>query len=91
MSPYCDCHAENDVPVVPDVGMFASFDPVALDLACTEAVLAQKPMAGSVLNRLPDGGRITFNPFSPLPTGAARSPHAKKIGLGEDSYQLVQI
>ena len=31
VSPYCDCHAENDVPIIPNVGMFASFDPVALD------------------------------------------------------------
>lgn len=31
VSPYCDCHAENDLPIVPDVGMFASFDPVALE------------------------------------------------------------
>ena len=33
VSPNCDCHGENDVPIVPDVGMFASFDPVALDQA----------------------------------------------------------
>ena len=26
VSPYCDCHAENDLPILPDVGMFASFD-----------------------------------------------------------------
>ena len=34
ISPYCDCHAENDLPILPDIGMFASFDPVALDQAC---------------------------------------------------------
>ncbi len=33
VSPYCDCHPENDLPIIPDVGMFASFDPVALDQA----------------------------------------------------------
>ena len=38
VSPNCDCHAENDIPIVPDVGMFASFDPVALDRACADAV-----------------------------------------------------
>ena len=43
VSPNCDCHGENDVPIVPDVGMFASFDPVALDQACADAVLAQTP------------------------------------------------
>ncbi len=36
VSPNCDCHAENDIPIVPDVGMFASFDPVALDRACAD-------------------------------------------------------
>ncbi|MEG2857406.1 MAG: DUF362 domain-containing protein, partial [Clostridia bacterium] len=34
VSPFCDCHCENDVAIVPDIGMFASFDPVALDVAC---------------------------------------------------------
>ncbi|MBO4991407.1 MAG: DUF362 domain-containing protein, partial [Firmicutes bacterium] len=36
VSPFCDCHSENDMPVVPDVGIFASKDPVALDLCCSE-------------------------------------------------------
>ena len=49
VSPNCDCHAENDVPIVPDVGMFASFDPVALDQACADAVLAQTPAPNSAL------------------------------------------
>ena len=29
ISPNCDCHGENDAPILPDIGMFASFDPVA--------------------------------------------------------------
>ena len=36
VSPFCDCHAENDVPIIPDVGMLASYDPVALDMACAD-------------------------------------------------------
>ena len=43
VSPYCDCHGENDLPIVPDVGMFASFDPVALDQACADACGKQSP------------------------------------------------
>ena len=31
ISPNCDCHPENDAPILPNVGMFASFDPLALD------------------------------------------------------------
>lgn len=49
VSPNCDCHSENDIPIVPDIGMFASFDPVALDMACAEAVNKQTPVAGSIL------------------------------------------
>ena len=29
VSPNCDCHPENDVPILPNLGMFASFDPLA--------------------------------------------------------------
>ncbi|MGI6175875.1 MAG: DUF362 domain-containing protein [Christensenellales bacterium] len=50
VSPYCDCHAENDVAIIPDVGMFASFDPVALDQACADACNAQPVMPGSLLH-----------------------------------------
>jgi uncharacterized Fe-S center protein len=41
ISPLCDCWQGNDAPIVPDIGMFASFDPVALDKACADAVNAQ--------------------------------------------------
>ena len=34
VSPTCDCHSGNDTPIIPDVGMFASSDPLALDQAC---------------------------------------------------------
>ena len=53
VSPNCDCHAENDIPIVPDVGMFASFDPVALDRACADAVNRQPVIADSQLDRMP--------------------------------------
>ncbi len=39
ISPNCDCHCENDAPILPDIGIFASFDPVALDQACADACL----------------------------------------------------
>ena len=47
VSPNCDCRSENDMAIVPNVGMFASFDPVALDMACVDAVNAQTPLRGS--------------------------------------------
>ena len=38
VSPECDCWGHNDVALVPDLGMMASFDPVALDQACADLV-----------------------------------------------------
>ena len=91
VSPYCDCHAENDIPIVPDVGMFASFDPVALDLACAEAVNAQSVMPGSKLDK---AGRPELDNLTgsfPHTDWRSQIAHGKKIGLGEDSYELITI
>ena len=91
VSPYCDCHPENDIPIVPDVGMFASFDPVALDLACADAVNAQTAIPASKLGMTEPSG--LDNLTAPFPHTCWRSQieHAKKIGLGEDTYELVNI
>jgi len=91
VSPYCDCHAENDIPIVPDVGMFASFDPVALDLACAEAVNAQPRIATSKAGKAnrPDLDNLTVD--FPHTSWRSQIEHAKKIGLGEDSYELITI
>lgn len=35
---HCDCKPSNDVSIVPDIGMFASYDPIALDQACVDAI-----------------------------------------------------
>ena len=80
VSPYCDCHAENDVPIVPDVGMFASFDPVALDLACAEAVLKQPVNPGSRLEKMTKPGVDHFTADFPVSDWRAQIDHGKKIG-----------
>ena len=49
VSPYCDCHGENDAAVVPDIGIFAGFDPVALDKACIDAVNSAPAIVTSIL------------------------------------------
>ena len=56
VSPFCDCHPENDLPIVQDIGMFASFDPVALDMACADAVNGHPALPGSLLEGRPAGG-----------------------------------
>lgn len=50
VSPNCDCHPENDIPIIPNVGMLASFDPVALDQACADLCNQMPVMSGSILD-----------------------------------------
>ena len=89
VSPNCDCHAENDVPVIPNVGMFASFDPVALDEACAE-----------MCSRMPRNPNAAFEDASSDDLFHAvhtvthwqdQTEHGEKIGLGSREYKLIEI
>lgn len=91
VSPNCDCHAENDIPIVPNVGMFASFDPVALDQACADAVNRQPVMPGSQLDRMPKVHGDHFKDSAPVTDWKVAIRHAVKIGLGTDQYELIEI
>ena len=96
ISPYCDCHAENDAPILPDVGMFASFDPVALDQACVDACLRQTPIPGSILDeKMHAEGFVDhhdhFVNTTPESEWQSCLEHAQNIGLGSRSYELIQI
>ena len=91
VSPCCDCYNHNDLPIVPDVGMFASFDPIALDLACAEAVLQQPIIPGSQLDRANQPGADHLTANSPNTSWRSQIEHGKKIGLGQDCYELVTV
>ena len=91
VSPNCDCHGENDIPIVPNVGMFASFDPVALDQACADAVNRQPVMAGSQLDKMPKVHGDHFKDSAPATDWRVGINHGVKIGLGTDQYELIEI
>lgn len=93
VSPHCDCHAENDAPILPNIGMFASFDPLALDQACVDACLAATPLPNS---RLADemekhdfhDHHDHFENTTPNAEYKTCLAHAEKIGLGTREYEL---
>lgn len=93
ISPNCDCHGENDAPILPDIGMFASLDPLALDQACVDACLKQAPLPGSQLYdnlQNPDIEKHDhFKTSSPESEWRSCLEHAEKIGLGTREYELV--
>ena len=96
VSPFCDCHPENDVPILPDIGMLASKDPVALDQACADLCCAATPLPNSRLtdNQSAPGFVSLGDPFrDTTPESAWESclAHAEKIGLGSRTYELVKM
>ena len=96
VSPNCDCHRENDAPILPNLGMFASFDPLALDQACVDACLAAAPLPGSQLaEHLAQPGFVDHHDhfLNSAPESEWRTclEHAEKIGLGSRQYELIKI
>ena len=91
ISPCCDCHSENDVPIVPNVGMFASFDPVAIDVACADDVNAMPVNPQSALGRKEPCCKDHFTNSFPNTNWRVQVEHAQHIGLGSTEYELVLI
>ena len=103
VSPNCDCHAENDRPIIPNVGMLASFDPVALDMACADLCNQQPVLSNSLLaenmeqHKHEHGdcdcehGHDHFYFTHPDTNWRSCIEHAVKIGLGTDQYELIEV
>ncbi len=96
VSPTCDCHSGNDTPIIQDVGMFASFDPLALDQACVDACLRETPLPNSQLADAMAGEGFEdhhdhFDNTNPNTEYKSCLSHAEKIGLGSRTYELVKV
>jgi uncharacterized Fe-S center protein len=96
VSPNCDCHSENDVPVIPDIGMFASFDPVALDMACADMANQAPVIDNSYLAEQLKRANQTchddhFCATHPETNWMSCVEHAEKIGLGTREYELIEV
>ena len=74
----CDCDGNPAKPDMHDIGILASFDPVAVDQACIDLVYSAEDGQSLI-------GRIESR------NGLHTLEHAEKIGLGSRAYQLVSI
>jgi uncharacterized Fe-S center protein len=95
VSPNCDCWNHNDAAIVPDLGILASFDPVALDQACADMVIKAPVLRGSKLDeQYPHEhleGKDKFRLIHPDTHWQAGLEHAEKIGLGTRNYELITV
>ncbi len=83
MSIDCDCNSHPADPLLKDVGILASTDPVALDQACLDIVFNIKPSEGN------DNGPLLERIASKHGTHIVE--YAEQIGLGSKQYELVNI
>lgn len=76
----CDCDANPHDPEMKDIGIYASFDPVAIDQACFDAIMNSKDEGkNSLVNRMEEKHAIHI------------VETAEKLGIGSRDYELIEI
>jgi hypothetical protein len=99
VSPNCDCWGHNDAPIVPNVGILASRDPVALDRACYDLVNSAPvlPMSAAAEGAGGTGpaehgaSGDRFQLAHPGMDGKQGLAYAESIGLGTQDYELLRV
>lgn len=74
----CDCLAKDDPRIVPDIGIFASTDPVSIDKACYDACAKA-------------AGKDVFREAHPNRDGSKQLKCAQALGLGSLDYELIEL
>ncbi len=92
VSPFCDCYGSNDVPIVNDIGMFASTDPVAVDHACVDAVNDAKANDNCHITDLHPCNKLdNLRDNSPGTNWSDQLDYAQKLGIGYREYELIAL
>lgn len=91
VTPECDCLPWSDAPIVPDVGILASKDPVAIDAASCDLVNAQQDLTSSALQPHLEKGEDKFRGLWPKVDGGHQVSYEEAIGLGYSRYRLIEI
>ncbi|MDZ7696897.1 MAG: DUF362 domain-containing protein [Deltaproteobacteria bacterium] len=89
ISPACDCYPNNDAPIVSDIGILASRDPVAIDQASVDLVNKQAAVPGACLTDHTAPGEDKFRGVYPKIDWAVQLAHAEALGIGSRTYTLI--
>ncbi len=91
ISPGCDCLPYNDSPIVRDIGILASTDPVAIDQASVDLVNAEQALPGSSLKKNKNKGEDKFKGLYPDVEWSKQLDYAEHIGIGTRNYDLITL
>lgn len=91
ISPACDCYGYSDTPIVNDIGILASEDPVAIDQASVDLVNGQEGNRSSKLSSSWKPGEDKFRAIYPEVDWSTQLSYAEEIGLGTREYKIIKI
>jgi len=91
ITPDCDCFPFSDTPIVPDIGILASKDPVAIDAASYDLVNQQTGFTDSLLTTHHHKGEDKFKGVHAQTDGYHQVRYAEEIGMGSSTYDLIAI
>ena len=91
VTPDCDCVPWSDAPIVPDIGVLASTDPVAIDAASLDLVNQQQGLPGARLTSNLAPGEDKFKGVWSETDGTLQLAYGEEIGLGTRSYELIEL
>lgn len=91
ISPACDCYPFADAPIVADIGILASQDPVAIDQASMDLVNAQPPLASSCIKGSRHAKTDKVKAVYPMIDWQYQLDYAEQVGLGSKAYELVKL
>ena len=91
ISPACDCYGYSDTPIVRDIGILSSEDPVAIDQASVDLVNKEEGNRSSKLSKNwePEGDK--FRAIYPEVDWNIQLAYAEEIGMGTRDYELIKI
>jgi uncharacterized Fe-S center protein len=91
VSPTCDCYPNNDAAIVRDIGILGSADPVAIDAASNDLVLAEEGLPNTALKKVLGKGQDKWLALYPTIDWNIQLDHGEKLKLGERAYTLVKV
>lgn len=91
ISPACDCYPYADAPIVPDIGILASRDPVAIDQASVDLLNAQPPLQSSCLRDKPEAAWDKVRAVYQNIDWQHQLQYGELLKLGSRTYELIKI
>jgi uncharacterized Fe-S center protein len=91
ITPDCDCLPWSDAPILPDLGIMASMDPVALDQACFDLCNQQLGFRDSKLMANFEPGADKFTGLWGHTQPEIQLSYGEELGLGQRAYELIPI